>query len=189
MDSFFAFSIGDSNVCNSLFSHGCSYLLFSSQCQLSTSDNTFESVEFFMQVGSAFRRIKGFHFQFVFCLPPAVLFDKQISVPRFSNVFWIFICKSFRTIVYRLYCLFFSPQNFGRCILRPSTGVPCLSGHRNDSTREVIFKVWLLNALFDQQSNCKNKFLRLNHFYAQINRGHLRKARGYSGRNARKKTQ
>ena len=34
--------------------------------------------------------------------------------------------------------LFFS-QRFGRCIHRPSSGVPCLSGHRNDSTWEIIF--------------------------------------------------
>ena len=30
-------------------------------------------------------------------------------------------------------------------------------------------------------------FPRLNHFYAQINRGHLRKAGGYSGQNIVKK--
>ena len=30
-------------------------------------------------------------------------------------------------------------QCFGHCILLPSSGVPCLSGHRNDSTREIIF--------------------------------------------------
>ena len=35
-------------------------------------------------------------------------------------------------------------QCFGRSILWPSLGVPCFSGHRNDSTREIIFKVWLL---------------------------------------------
>ena len=66
--------------------------------------------------------------------------------------------------------LYFS-QHFGRCILRPSSGVPCLSGHRNDSTWEIIFKV-----------------LRLYHFYAQINSGHMRKAGGYSGRNIVKNT-
>ena len=40
--------------------------------------------------------------------------------------------------------LLFFPQCFGHCILQPSSGVPCLSGHRNDSTWEIIFKVWLL---------------------------------------------
>ena len=34
-------------------------------------------------------------------------------------------------------------QYFGHCILQPSSGVPCLSKHRNDSTRKIIFKVWL----------------------------------------------
>ena len=44
-------------------------------------------------------------------------------------------------------------QRFNRCILRPSSDVPCLSGHRNDST------------------------------YAQINKGHMKKVEGWSGRN------
>ena len=35
-------------------------------------------------------------------------------------------------------------QRFGRCILRPSSGVPCLCGYGNDLTGEIIFKVWLL---------------------------------------------
>ena len=35
-------------------------------------------------------------------------------------------------------------QRFGHCILWPSLGVPCLSEYRNDSTWEIIFKVWLL---------------------------------------------
>ena len=33
---------------------------------------------------------------------------------------------------------------FGCCILLPFSSVPCLSEHRNDSTWEVIFNVWLL---------------------------------------------
>ena len=84
----------------------------------------------------------------------------------------IFIGKSFRTIVF-VFIGGFS-QRFGRCIIRPSSGVSCLSGHRNDSTREIIFKVWLL---------INKWFPCLNHFYAQINRRNLRKAGGYSGRN------
>ena len=39
--------------------------------------------------------------------------------------------------------MFFS-QCFRRYILWPSLGVPCLSGHTNDSIWEIIFKVWLL---------------------------------------------
>ena len=35
-------------------------------------------------------------------------------------------------------------QCFDCCILQPSSGVPCLSGYINDSTWEIIFKVWLL---------------------------------------------
>ena len=40
--------------------------------------------------------------------------------------------------------LLFFPQHFGCCILWPSAGVHCLSGHRNESTWEIISKVWLL---------------------------------------------
>ena len=40
-----------------------------------------------MRVGSAFRRMKGFHFQYAFCLPPAVHLDQQVTVPGFLNVF------------------------------------------------------------------------------------------------------
>ena len=49
--------------------------------------------------------------------------------------------KSFWTIVF-VFIVFFS-QRFGRCILRPSSVVPCLSGNRNDSTWEILFKFWL----------------------------------------------
>ena len=63
LDSFFAFSDGDSfYVCNSRFSQGWCYLLFCSQCQLPTLDNSLGSVEFLMWVGSAFRCMKGFYF-------------------------------------------------------------------------------------------------------------------------------
>ena len=56
LDSFFAFSNGDSYIWNSLFSQGCS------QSQLLTLDNSLGSVEFLMRVGPVFRRKKGFHF-------------------------------------------------------------------------------------------------------------------------------
>ena len=63
-------------------------------------------------------------------------------------------------------------QCFGCCILQPSSGIPCLSGHRNNSTWWIIFKI-----------KFQKWFQKLNHFYAQINEGHLRKARGYSSQN------
>ena len=49
LDSFFAFSDGDSSyICNSLFSQGWCYLFFCSKCLLPTTDNSFGSVEFLM---------------------------------------------------------------------------------------------------------------------------------------------
>ena len=49
LDSFFAFSDGDSfYICNSLFSQGWCYLIFCSQCQLSTPDNSLENVELYI---------------------------------------------------------------------------------------------------------------------------------------------
>ena len=35
-------------------------------------------------------------------------------------------------------------QHFSHYILQLSSGFPCLSVHRNDSTRKIFFKVWLL---------------------------------------------
>ena len=62
LDSLFAFSDGDfSYICNSQFSQGWCYLLFCSQCQLSTPDNSLGSIQFLMWVGSAFHRMKGFY--------------------------------------------------------------------------------------------------------------------------------
>ena len=59
----FALSDRDSSyICNSLFSQDWYYLLFCSQCQLPTPDNSLGSVEFLMWVGSAFHRMKGFYF-------------------------------------------------------------------------------------------------------------------------------
>ena len=52
----------------------------------------------------------------------------------------IFIRKSFRSL-----------RLFGRSILRLSSGVPCLSGHRNDSTWKIIFKVWRLIKQYVQE--------------------------------------
>ena len=63
LDSFLAFSDGDSSyICSFLFSQGWCYHLFCSQCQFPTPDNSLGSVEFLMQVRSAFRWMKGFYF-------------------------------------------------------------------------------------------------------------------------------
>ena len=63
LDLFFTFSNGDSSyVCNSLFSQNWFYLLFCNQCQLPTPHNSLGSLEFFMQIGSEFRRMKDFYF-------------------------------------------------------------------------------------------------------------------------------
>ena len=78
LDSFFAFYDGDSSyICNSLFPQGWCYLLFCSQCQLPTPDNSFRSVEFLMQVGSAFHCMKGFIFNMLSaCLQLSTLTSK-----------------------------------------------------------------------------------------------------------------
>ena len=79
LDSFFAFSGGDSSyICNSLFSQGWCNLLFCSQYQLPTPDNSLGSVEFLMWVRSAFRRMIGFLFLICF-LPASGGSPRQIS--------------------------------------------------------------------------------------------------------------
>ena len=71
LDLFFAFSNGDSSdVC---------HLLCYSQGQLPTSDNSFGCVQSFVWICSAFGSVENFHFENVFCLPPAVHLDKQVS--------------------------------------------------------------------------------------------------------------
>ena len=72
----------------------------------------------------------------------------------FRTVYYIFIVVICNTTFWPLY----SP-NFLRC-------VPCLFSYGNDLTWEINFKA----------------FPRLNHFHTQINKGHLKKAGGYSGR-------
>ena len=92
-------------------------------------------------------------------------------------------------------------QRLGCCILRLSSGVSCLSGHRNDSTKEIILKVWLLikgvqeiwrcylnNDVIvftpvNSRSIARRFSRRLNQFYVQVNKGHLRKVGRYSGQN------
>ena len=74
-------------------------------------------------------------------------FPKGISDmchPRFK-LGWlcIILVVIFRTVV----VIFIGgklKQCFSHCILQPSSGILCLSGHRNDSAWEIIFKVWLL---------------------------------------------
>ena len=67
LDSFFAFSNrGSSYICNSLFFQDWCYFLLCCQCQLPTPDKFFGSVEFLMRVGSAFCRMKAFHFNMLF---------------------------------------------------------------------------------------------------------------------------
>ena len=58
-----------------------------------------------------------------------------------DKAWWFLSVRGFGLLSSSL--LFFS-QRFSRCILQPSSGVPCLSGHRNDLTWGIIFKVWLL---------------------------------------------
>ena len=85
-DFFSSFSDANSYVCNPLFPQGCQYLLFGCQRQLPIPDNSFEIVEFFIRIGT-FCCMEDFHFQYVFCLSPALHHDKQVSVLSFLNVF------------------------------------------------------------------------------------------------------
>ena len=64
------------------------------QCQLPTPDNFSGSVESFMQVSPAFRRMKGFHFLYAFCLSLSVHLDKQVAIPGFFNSFWSSPCRN-----------------------------------------------------------------------------------------------
>ena len=52
-----------------------------------------------------------------------------------------------------------------------------------DQTRHLRNIMLFLNALFDQQSNFKNDLPGWIIFYTWINKGRLRKARGYSSQN------
>ena len=90
---------------------------------------------------------------------------------NFWNEAWCAIsCMWFFEQLSSSLLLLVETQCFGRCILWLSSDVPCLSGHKNDSTWEIFFKLWKWVPSF-------------NHFYVQINEGHLRKARGYSSWN------
>ena len=85
LDSFFAFSNGDSSyVCNSLFSPGWRCILFCSRWQLPTTDNCLGIVESLTRVGSAFRRMIGFYFfMFSACL--------RLSTSRSKLSFLVFL--------------------------------------------------------------------------------------------------
>ena len=52
-----------------------------------------------------------------------------------SDLFWLWFFGLLSSSL-----LFIETQRFGLYIFRTSSGVPCLSGHRNDSTEEIIFK-------------------------------------------------
>ena len=94
--------------------------------------------------------------------PTLVAIEKGASespstkVTNFTYLFWLWF---FRLLSSSL--LLLVETRFSCCILRPYSGLPCLSGHRDDSTWKIIFKDFFF-------------FPRLNHFYAQINRGLLR---------------
>ena len=82
----------------------------------------------------------------------------------------IFITKSFRTIVF-VFIIFF--HNVSTAV---SSGLPRVS------------PVYLgIEMIQPSKSSFKVRKKMMNHFYAQINRGHPRKAGGYSGRNVVKK--
>ena len=81
------------------------------------------------------------------------LYAKVTDDPLFCVLFFGLLSSSLLLLVIA--------QHFDRCILWPSSGVHGLSGYGNDSTWEIIFKVWLLNI-----------------FHTQINKGCLKKARG-----------
>ena len=58
----------------------------------------------------------------------------------YSCTFWAEVLI-FQTVVF---IFILETKRFGCCILWPSSGVSYLSGHRNDLTWEIIFKVGLL---------------------------------------------
>ena len=64
---------------------------------------------------------------------------KGFSCLNFWDKAWWFL--SVRVFGLLSSSLLFFSQRFGHFILQPSSGVSCLSGHRNDSTWEIIFKV------------------------------------------------
>ena len=87
LEWFFVFSNGDSSdVCDSMFSQGCCYLLCCSQGQLPTSDNPFRNVQSFVGICSAFATVEAFHFEDVCDLPPAVHLNKQVFISSFLYV-------------------------------------------------------------------------------------------------------
>ena len=89
LDLLSAFSNGvSSDGYHSLFSRGCCHLLYYSQGQLPTSDNSFKSVQSFMRICSAFGHVEAFHLEDVFSLPLAVYLNKKISILSFLHVFW-----------------------------------------------------------------------------------------------------
>ena len=102
-----------------------------------------------------------------------LFFVNQILTTNEATKLNDLICLNFLEEIWRvLFCVLFFrllsssllllvvAQYFDCCNLRPSSDVPCLS--------TVKLYKW---------------FPRLNHFHTQINKGHLKKARGYSSQN------
>ena len=139
---------------------------------------------------------------------------KSFFIPKFA---FIFISKHFRTIVFIFIVCFFHHVSAAVSSSLPQVSLVYL-GNRNDSTWEIIFKVWLLikqgiqelwrsfanndvivfhaypslivKDLHSSWTPCliKNDFPGWIISIAQINRGHLRKVGGYSHWNVMKKT-
>ena len=73
-----------------------------------------------------------------------------------SQVFWKQKYMAIHELDRSIFCVWFFrllssfllllvvTQCFSCCIFQPSSSLPCLPGYRNDSTREIIFKLWLL---------------------------------------------
>ena len=60
------------------------------------------------------------------------------------NIYCSIFCVLFFRLLLTSLSLSVETQRFGRFILRPFSGVACLSGYANDSTWKIIFKIWLL---------------------------------------------
>ena len=58
-------------------------------------------------------------------------------------IFWLWFFKLLSSSL----LLFAETQRFGHCIFRPSSVTSCLSGYRNDSTREIIIIIIILERL------------------------------------------
>ena len=70
---------------------------------------------------------------------------KQFICLNLWDEAWCALCWLwFFGLLFSSLLLLVEAQRFSCCILQPSSGVPCLSGYGNDSTRRIIFNVWQL---------------------------------------------